>query len=161
MSDRQSRLMSMRRSIDGDACSIKRTLDIVGEPWSLLILREAFWGATRFKAFQELLQIPRAVLAKRLALLTDAGIFERRQYQQEGARPRDEYVLTPAGSELLPALVALMQWGDRHLGQGPVQLVDAARLRPIEVRLTDASGKTIDASAIKTAVSWTKARATR
>ena len=94
-------------------CSIARTLDIVGERWTLLVLRDAFNGVRRFDAFLESLGIARNVLADRLQTLVAAGILERRPYQQ---RPvRYEYRLTEKGLDLYPALLALMQWGDRYL----------------------------------------------
>ncbi len=73
-----SDVRELRRSFDGSNCSIKRTLDIVGEPWSLLILREAFWGVRRFQDFQSFLGLPRAVLTKRLDKFIAHGILERR-----------------------------------------------------------------------------------
>jgi len=101
------------REYAGQNCSIARTLEVVGERWTLLILRDAFLGVTRFEQFLQRLKLAPNILAKRLRTLTDAGILERRRYQD---RPeRHEYVLTDAGKELLPVLLGLMRWGDGHL----------------------------------------------
>lgn len=97
-------------------CSIARTLEIVGERWTLLILREAFVGTTRFDGFRERLGIARNILQSRLTLLVGEGLFERRLYQDRP--PRFEYVLTPAGADLLPVMLALQAWGDRHRAPG-------------------------------------------
>jgi DNA-binding HxlR family transcriptional regulator len=97
-------------------CSIARTLEVVGERWSLLIVRDAFLGASRFSDFQRSLGIARNVLTQRLAHLVDEGVFEHRD---DGA-----YVLTRKGRELAPALHQLMKWGDRHYArpEGPPRL---------------------------------------
>src|SRR5947208_15147507 len=92
-------------------CSIKRTLDIVGETWTLLILREASWGVRRFQDFQTFLGIPRAVLSERLEKLVEYGIFEKTPYKESGARKRYQYQHTKAGIKLLHVLMAL------HLGR--------------------------------------------
>ncbi len=98
------------------ACSIARSLDIVGDRWTILILRDAFRGLRRFDEFRRDLEIPRAVLADRLRKLVDAGVMVKRRYQDHP--PRDEYRLTGMGMQLSPILVSLMQWGDRWLS-GP------------------------------------------
>jgi DNA-binding HxlR family transcriptional regulator len=96
-------------------CSIARSLEVVGERWSLLIVRDAFLGASRFSDFQRNLGIARNVLTQRLAHLVDEGVFEHRE---DGA-----YVLTRKGRELAPALHQLMKWGDRHYApDGPPRL---------------------------------------
>ncbi|WP_131745791.1 helix-turn-helix domain-containing protein [Frankia sp. Cppng1_Ct_nod] len=99
-------------------CSIARTLGVVGERWSLLVIREVALGVQRFEAIRIATGAPRAVLAERLRTLVDAGVLERRAYRENGARSRYEYRLTQAGRELQPVLTALRQWGDRHLA-GP------------------------------------------
>ena len=102
----------MRRSPD-PSCSIARTLEVIGERWTLLILRDAFRGVRRFDDIQRDLGIARNILTDRLQKLVDHGVLERRQYQD---RPqRYEYRLTQKGIDLSPALVALMRWGDRWL----------------------------------------------
>jgi DNA-binding HxlR family transcriptional regulator len=93
------------------ADSVGRALDLVGERWSLLILRETFFGVRRYSEFARTLSIPRPTLSARLKTLVDAGVLER-------VEPVPEYVLTRAGRDLFGAVVTLMQWGDRHLA-GP------------------------------------------
>ncbi|HEY0531428.1 MAG TPA: helix-turn-helix domain-containing protein [Actinoplanes sp.] len=103
----------MQRTSFGDmACSIARTLDVVGEPWSPLILRDVWVGMNRFDQIQADLGISRKVLTERLNHLVDRGILDRRPYDQ---RPRHEYVLTPQGTELLQLLMVMVAWGDRWL----------------------------------------------
>lgn len=92
-------------------CSIARTLEVVGERWSLLVIRDAFYGVRRFEDFQRDLGVARNILTDRLKKLTDQGVLERRVY---ATRPnRYEYRLTESGRDLLPVLLTLMQWGDR------------------------------------------------
>jgi DNA-binding HxlR family transcriptional regulator len=112
----------LQRTYDDQNCSIARTLELVGERWTLLIIRDAFLGLRRFEQFRESLGIARNVLTERLQLLTDAGILDRVRYQE---RPdRYEYRLTEMGRELSVPLLALMHWGDRHLAPaGPPRVV--------------------------------------
>lgn len=99
-----------------EACSIAASLEIVGDRWTILILRDSFRGLRRFDEFRRDLAIPRAVLADRLRRLVDHGVLVKRAYQE---RPvRYEYRLTKMGIELSPILVALMQWGDRWTNDG-------------------------------------------
>ena len=107
---------------DRSRCSVAGTLAVVGEKWSLLVLREAFFGVRRFADFQRLLGAPKAVLSDRLATLVDQGVLARVPYQAEGERQRHEYRLTTKGRDLYPTLVALMQWGDTYLSDGPPPL---------------------------------------
>lgn len=97
------------------ACSIARTLEVIGERWTLLILRDAFRGVRRFDDLQRDLGIARNILTDRLQKLVEHGVLTRRQYQSRP--PRYEYRLTPKGIDLSPALVALMRWGDRWLAE--------------------------------------------
>jgi DNA-binding HxlR family transcriptional regulator len=107
---------------DRSRCSVAGTLAVVGEKWSLLVLREAFFGVRRFADFQRLLGAPKAVLSDRLATLVEQGILARVPYQAEGERQRHEYRLTTKGRDLYPTLIALMQWGDAYLSDGPPPL---------------------------------------
>jgi len=109
-------------SWDRSRCSVAGTLGVVGEKWSLLVLREAFFGVRRFADFQRILGAPKAVLSDRLATLVAQGILDRAPYQAEGERQRHEYRLTAKGRDLYPTLVALMQWGDTYLADGPPPL---------------------------------------
>jgi DNA-binding HxlR family transcriptional regulator len=109
------------RSYEGENCSIAATLSIVGDRWTLLILREACRGVRRFADFQGRLGLARTVLSDRLARLSEEGILERRRYEE---RPeRFEYVLTRKGRDLWPVLNALMNWGDRYVMDGRPPLV--------------------------------------
>ena len=115
----------MRRSSFEDMiCSIAQTLEIIGEWWTPLILRDAFLGVTRFDDFIDRLGIARNVLTARLETLVEAGVLERRVYDE--ARQRADYVLTEKGLALWPVMVTIRQWGDEWLvgeGNEPVQLV--------------------------------------
>jgi DNA-binding HxlR family transcriptional regulator len=109
----------MQRTTFGNmACSIARTLDVIGEPWSPLILRDVWVGMSRFDQLQADLNISRKVLTERLKHLVDQGVLERRPYDQ---RPRYEYHLTTKGLELVDVLMVMVRWGDMWLAgaQGP------------------------------------------
>jgi len=127
-------------------CSIARSLGVLGERWTFLILREAFLGATKFAEFRDRLGVAPDVLSDRLSTLVEYGVMEREPYQEPGARPRFAYQLTPAGSELRVVLSALQQWGDRYLPrpEGPSVL---RRIRgtdlPVHVGYVDDQGNEI------------------
>jgi len=111
-----------RTSFAGMSCSVAKTLDVVGEWWTLLILRDSFLGVTRFDDWQRRLGIARNVLSARLDGLVEQGILERRRYQEHP--PRDEYILTRKGADLAPVLDALRVWGDHYLApDGPPALL--------------------------------------
>jgi DNA-binding HxlR family transcriptional regulator len=95
------------------ACSIARTMDVIGEPWSPLIVRNIYIGITRFDQLQQSLGMSRKVLAERLRWLTETGVLTRREYSARP--PRHEYVLTPKGLELFEVLMVMVRWGDRWL----------------------------------------------
>jgi DNA-binding HxlR family transcriptional regulator len=104
-------------------CGVARAMDIVGELWAFMIIRDVFLGVRRFEGLRENLRISRKVLTERLELLVERGILERRQYQDRP--PRFEYRLTPMGVDLFPVLMALARWGNRWLaGDGvPIEFV--------------------------------------
>jgi DNA-binding HxlR family transcriptional regulator len=109
-------------------CSIQRTLALVGEKWTLLIIRDAMNGVRRFDDLRRHVGLSEPVLADRLRKLVAAGILETRPYRAEGQRSRLEYRLTDKGLDLHAALVALMQWGDRYLadpGGPPIEVLHA------------------------------------
>jgi DNA-binding HxlR family transcriptional regulator len=121
-------------AFEPDACSVVRTLDVLGDTWGVLVLRELFLGAHRFDQIQLHLGIARNVLAARLKRLVEHGLIEKRQYQAHP--PRFEYHLTRKGLDLQPVLIGLMQWGDRYLADadgGPVVLEHRACGRPVRV----------------------------
>jgi DNA-binding HxlR family transcriptional regulator len=114
------------------ACSIAQTLDIVGEWWTLLILRNIFYGVHRFDSLRRHLGISRKILTNRLNTLVDNEILERVQYRKKPAR--HEYRLTDRGRDLFPLIVLLMDWGNRWLmdpGEEPVELVDRDTGEPL------------------------------
>ena len=100
------------RTYDNQVCSVARTLEVIGDRWTMLVVRDAFHGIRRFEEFQERLGIARNVLSSRLTRLVDEGVLEKRLYQDRP--PRFEYRLTPKGVDLFPVMVSLMKWGDRH-----------------------------------------------
>jgi DNA-binding HxlR family transcriptional regulator len=133
------------KALDPD-CSIARTLGVVGERWTFLVLREAFRGVTRFAQFREHLGVAPDVLADRLATLVDYGVLARQPYQEPGTRAREEYRLTPAGGELGVVLGALQQWGDDHLPRpaGPTLLRKHRESgRPLHVAFVDEHGREV------------------
>ena len=110
---------------DSGTCSIARTLALVGDRWTLLVLRDVANGVGRFDELASHLGIARNVLSQRLASLTRAGLVERAAYREPGARERQEYRLSEPGRELIPILLAFMEWGDRNLAgpEGPPAVV--------------------------------------
>jgi DNA-binding HxlR family transcriptional regulator len=102
-------------TVDTATCSVARTLGVVGEKWSLLVLRDAYNGLRRYDELRRHLGVSDAVLSARLRTLVAAGILDRRDYREPGRRARQEYLVTDAGWELQPVIVGLLQWGDRHL----------------------------------------------
>jgi DNA-binding HxlR family transcriptional regulator len=111
-------LVGMRwEDLDGATCSISRTLEILGDRWTVLVLREVFNGVRRFDDIQAHIAVSRSVLAKRLSTLVEQGVFERRPYQEPGDRVRHEYRLTPLGWQLQPVLISMMAFGDAHLAE--------------------------------------------
>jgi DNA-binding HxlR family transcriptional regulator len=113
----------LNREYSGQNCSIAGTLELIGERWTLLILRDAFHRVRRFEDFQRRLGIARNVLSSRLQTLVDAGILERRLYQEHPARY--EYRLTEKGIDLWPVLMALVRWGDKYLAEnGPPVIIE-------------------------------------
>ncbi len=119
------------------ACPVARSLERVGEWWSILILRDALHGMTRFDQFQKSLGIAPNMLTRRLNALVAAGLLERRRYSDHP--PRDEYRLTARGRDFRMVLVALLAWGNRHFAPegASVLLVDAQTGAPVDPMLVD------------------------
>jgi DNA-binding HxlR family transcriptional regulator len=126
-----------RKSLGNMQCPIARSLERVGEWWSILILRDAFHGLKRFDEFQENLGIAPNMLARRLKALVEAGLLERRRYSERP--PRDEYVLTQAGRDFRPVLWALLAWGNKYFApEGPsVVIVDSETGKQADPVLVD------------------------
>ncbi|ANJ75195.1 helix-turn-helix transcriptional regulator [Ralstonia insidiosa] len=134
-----------RKTFRDMPCPIARSLERVGEWWSILILREAFYGATRFDTFQKNLDIAPNMLTRRLNGLVEEGLLERRQYSEKP--PRFEYVLTECGHDFQPVLLSLLAWGNKHFAPEGIsaQLVDRETRKRAEPLLVDAkSGKPLD-----------------
>jgi len=114
----------LNRTYNNQVCSIARTLEVVGERWTLLVLRDVLQGTRRFDDLVQSLGVARNILSDRLDRLVDHGLLERKPYQDRP--PRFEYHPTAKGSELLVVLLGLMHWGDRHLAgeAGPPRLVE-------------------------------------
>jgi len=110
---------------DTSNCSLGRAVELVGQPWVVLILREVVWGVRRFSDMHAHMGVSKSVLADRLDHLVRHGVLERRDYQEPGQRRRCEYHLTDKGRDLYPVLTALRQWGDKYLAEpeGPMMLV--------------------------------------
>jgi DNA-binding HxlR family transcriptional regulator len=135
----------MRRTSFGDMpCPIARSLARVGEWWSILILRDALSGMTRFEEFQDSLGIAPNMLSRRLAALVEAGLLEKHPYSERP--PRHEYRLTERGRDFRPVLLAMLAWGNRHFAPegASVQIVDARTGAPADPVLVDrATGRPI------------------
>ncbi len=139
--------LSDRDSWPATRCSIGKALDVVGTRSAMLIMREAYYGAHRFEEFARRVNITDAVAAARLRELTEAGLLSRSPYQEAGQRTRHEYHLTTMGTDLLPALLALMQWGDRYLAEqpgGPLTLTHVDCGEPIHVDIRCAAGHDVE-----------------
>jgi DNA-binding HxlR family transcriptional regulator len=135
-----------RKSFGHMPCPIARSLERVGEWWSILILRDALHGYTRFDQFQRSLDIAPNMLTRRLNALVEAGLMQRRRYSEHP--PRDEYVLTARGRDFRPVIVALLAWGNRHFAPegASVLLVDARTGRAADPVLVDrATGRPLEA----------------
>lgn len=128
------------------SCSIARSLRVLGQKWSLLLLREAFFGRTRYAEFQQI-GIPNATLVDRLTALVDAGLMVRSSYREDGERTRDEYRLTDAGRDVIPVLAALSAWGDEYLPleTGPSVIYTSAQDgRRLHLEFVDDDGEVVD-----------------
>ena len=126
-----------RKSFGKMACPIARSLERVGEWWSILIIRDALHGFTRFDEFQKSLNIAPNMLTRRLSALVDAGLLERRRYSERP--PRYEYILTERGRDFRPVIVAMFAWGNRHFAPegASVLLVDKKTRRAADPVLVD------------------------
>ena len=139
--------MNQRTPFDNAPCSIARTLNIIGEWWTLLILRDLFYDIRKFSEIKEHLGISKKVLTNRLSTLLKNEIVRKKRYNPKENPPRYEYVLTKKGEKLFPILVSLMNWGDEHIFKGtnaPVRLVDKRSQKfIIPVLIDENTGKPI------------------
>jgi DNA-binding HxlR family transcriptional regulator len=151
--------LSERDTWRATSCSIAKALEVVGTRSAMLIMREAYYGAHRFEEFVRRVEITEAVAATRLRELTAAGLLSRVPYQDPGQRTRHEYHLTQMGADLLPALLALMQWGDRYLAEqpgGPLNVTHVGCGEPVTVDVRCAAGHEVDLGGLGVQVSRTR-----
>ena len=126
-----------------DTCTIARAMAILGEKWTVVVLREVFNGVRRFDDMRVRTRIPRQVLANRLASLVDHGVLRREPYREPGSRIRHEYRLTPKGFDLYPMLIAVSEWGNRYLSEPegpPLEFVHRDCGEPVHVEARCAAG---------------------
>lgn len=134
-----------RSPIPIDQCGAALATDVISDRWTILIIREAFYGVKRYDDIRQDIQIPRSVLTTRLKKLVEEEILEREPYREAGSRTRYAYVLTDKGKELGLVLLALMQWGDRHLrnGDSAITLRDKKDGKALKVGLVRDNMKTV------------------
>jgi DNA-binding HxlR family transcriptional regulator len=143
--------MAKKSPVSMDNCGMAMAIDILGDRWSLLILRAALYGVTRFDDIRTDINIPKSVLSQRLAHLVRKGILMKMPYQEEGSRRRFSYEPTEVGKEFTLPLLAIMQWGDRHVRQGdaPITLTDRATGQEVNVELARKYGGSIPVSKMR------------
>ncbi|MCA3254018.1 MAG: helix-turn-helix transcriptional regulator [Alphaproteobacteria bacterium] len=127
--------------------------DMLGDRWTMLIVREAFYGVSRFDDLRADLGIPRGILSARLKALVGSGVLERHPYREGSARVRHDYRLSERGRDLGLALIALMQWGDRHLQEAPspLRITDRRTGAPLQVALVTPDGRAVAAADVDVA----------
>jgi DNA-binding HxlR family transcriptional regulator len=148
--NRRYSLIMSRTSLHHHNCSLARTAQIIGDKWTLMIIRDAFYGFRRFKDFKARLGITQAVLSDRLANLVEHGILDRAA--SDGQHP--EYRLSDKGRDLFPLVIGLVQWGDRwiHEADGPPILIrDRANAQPLSLTLSDSDGNPVDSRDVEVA----------
>ena len=134
----------VRRSpVPPDQCNLWKAFGLIGDRWTLVILRSALYGVRRFDDFQTELEIPRSVLSHRLAALVELGIMERREYREDGQRARIEYPLTEMGRALGLPFMAMTEWSDHWIGKGtsPLTLRSKTTGQRLRVAMVDEAGK--------------------
>ena len=141
-------------------CNLAGSFELIGDRWTLLILRSALYGLRRFDDFQADIDIPRSVLSNRLAGLVESGIMERREYRDEGQRARVEYPLTKMGRALGLPFFAMTQWADKWLGDGvsPYKLRSKSSGEWLSVALVDERGRRANGADIETVIDPAYAR---
>jgi len=144
-----------RKSFGSMQCPIARGLERVGEWWSILILRDAFRGLTRFDEFSESLGVAPGILTRRLSALVEAGLLERRLYCEHP--PRHEYVLTERGRDFRPVLLAMLAWGNRHFppDRQTVRITNEETGEAVDPVLVDpATGRPVDGPGYRVVATW-------
>lgn len=138
--------LARRSPIPPENCNLARAIELIGDRWTLLILRAALYGVRRFDDFQSELKCPRTVLSGRLKTLVDAGLLTKRSYKVAGKRARPEYVLSAMGISLRPILIGLTQWGDVWLGKGeapPISFTKTSSKGAIRAAFVDTEGREV------------------
>jgi DNA-binding HxlR family transcriptional regulator len=132
-------------------CNLSKSFELIGDRWTLLILRSAFWGLRRFDDFQADIDVPRSVLSNRLAALVESGILERREYREPGQRARIEYPLSRMGQALGLPFMAMTAWGDKWLGDGisPMTLRSKSTGQKFSIAIVDELGRRAKGSDIE------------
>jgi DNA-binding HxlR family transcriptional regulator len=146
MAERPSDQPLVRRSpVPAGVCNLSKSFELIGDRWTLLILRSALYGVRRFDDFQAELDVPRSVLSNRLAGLVESRLMQRRDYREAGQRSRTEYPLTAMGRALGLPFIAMAEWGDRWIGDGapPLWLRSKASGQRLRVALVDENGRTV------------------
>ena len=120
-------------------CAIEKTMSLVGTKSAMLLMREAYYGTTRFDDFAKRVGITKAATSARLAELVAAGLLTKRPYREPGQRSRDEYVLTQAGTDFMPVVWAMFEWGRQHLGDTGLRLthLGCGADTTVEIRCTE------------------------
>lgn len=139
------RPIRQRALVPREACPMALAAEILGDRWTLLILREAFYGVQRYDDMRADLDAPRSMLTDRLGKLVERGLMVKRPYQEEGSRTREAYALTEAGRALGLVLMAMTQWGETYIlgGPAPVSVVDRSDGQELLVGLLNEDGKTV------------------
>lgn len=130
-----------------DNCSVQRTLDVIGDRWSSLVLREVFNGVRRFDQIKEHTGVSDSVLSDRLRKLVDNGVIEAREYQEPGRRRRKEYRLTAAGLDLQPIFISMLRWGDKHRADAGGPMIEVTHRdcgEPVHAAIVCASGHRVE-----------------
>lgn len=132
-----------RAPVPIDECPMAAAVEMFGDRWSMLILREAFYGVVRHADFRDDLSVPRSVLTDRLGKLVRDGLLEKTEYREQGARARHAYGLTKKGRALALTFIAMTEWGVEHClgGRSPVDIVDRKSGQTLRVALVDEEGK--------------------
>jgi DNA-binding HxlR family transcriptional regulator len=154
----------VRRSpVSADDCNLAKSFDLIGDRWTLLVLRSALYGIRRFADFQADMGVPRTVLSNRLAGLVESGLMELRDYQDEGQRVRSEYVLTEMGRTLALPFMAMTAWGDRWLGggKGPLKLKSTKSGHNVRVAYVDEKDRALPATDVGFEIAKPKSAASR
>lgn len=128
----------------GNRCPIDRTLQLIGNRTALLLLREVFYGASRFDALAKRVGVTDAVASQRLRQLVEAGVLTKEPYREPGQRTRHAYVLTAAGHDLLPVVLALLQWGTAHSSGSAPTVSHHGCGEPVQVEVRCRAGHVVD-----------------